>query len=56
MQAGKKRGYEIHTDSGKALADSLDRAADTNHPMVNRLLRMLTTRCMTQAVYFSAGI
>ncbi|KHJ76353.1 hypothetical protein OESDEN_24027 [Oesophagostomum dentatum] len=23
--------------------------------MMNRLLRMLTTRCMTQAVYFSAG-
>ena len=26
-----------------------------NHPYFNRLLRILTTRCMTQAVYFPAG-
>ena len=42
-------------DSNKELADSLDKAVIPNHPYFNRLLRILTTRCMTQAVYFAAG-
>ncbi|KJH49007.1 RNB-like protein [Dictyocaulus viviparus] len=55
IEAAKHRGIHINVSSGKALADSLNRAVDENNPMLNRLLRMLTTRCMTQAVYFSAG-
>ncbi|KAE9417136.1 hypothetical protein Angca_008174, partial [Angiostrongylus cantonensis] len=55
LEAAKQRGFSINVSSGKALADSLNRAVDENNPMLNRLLRMLTTRCMTQAVYFSAG-
>ncbi|CAI4231946.1 unnamed protein product [Auanema sp. JU1783] len=55
IEAAANRGFDIKTDSGKALADSLNRAVDSKNPMLNRLLRMLTTRCMTQAVYFSAG-
>ena len=42
-------------DSNKELADSLDKAVLPDHPYFNRLLRILTTRCMTQAVYFPAG-
>ncbi|KAK5968788.1 DIS3 exosome endoribonuclease and 3'-5' exoribonuclease [Trichostrongylus colubriformis] len=55
IEAAKQRGININVSSGKALADSLDHAVDEKNPMLNRLLRMLTTRCMTQAVYFSAG-
>lgn len=55
IEAAKQRGITIDVSSGKALADSLNRAVDERNPMLNRLLRMLTTRCMTQAVYFSAG-
>ncbi|KAK6018371.1 hypothetical protein OSTOST_16049, partial [Ostertagia ostertagi] len=55
FKAAKQRGININVSSGKALADSLDHAVDAKNPMLNRLLRMLTTRCMTQAVYFSAG-
>ncbi|CAD6199398.1 unnamed protein product [Caenorhabditis auriculariae] len=55
VEAARHRGFEVSVESGKALADSLDRCKDETNPMLNRLLRMLTTRCMTQAVYFSAG-
>lgn len=55
VEAARHRGFEILTESGKGLADSLNRCVDKRNPMLNRLLRMLTTRCMTQAVYFSAG-
>lgn len=46
----------MNVSSGKALAQSLDNAVDVNNPMLNTMLRMMTTRCMTQAVYFSSGI
>uniref|UniRef100_A0A1I7TQ84 Protein DIS3 homolog n=1 Tax=Caenorhabditis tropicalis TaxID=1561998 RepID=A0A1I7TQ84_9PELO len=55
VEAARHRGFEIIVESGKGLADSLNRCVDAKNPMLNRLLRMLTTRCMTQAVYFSAG-
>ncbi|KAI3362729.1 hypothetical protein L3Q82_001793 [Scortum barcoo] len=47
---------EIHTDSAKALADSLDVAKVDRFPYFNTLLRILTTRCMMQAVYFCSGM
>ncbi|CAB3409482.1 unnamed protein product [Caenorhabditis bovis] len=55
IEAARQRGFEIVVESGKGLADSLNRCVDERNPMLNRLLRMLATRCMTQAVYFSAG-
>ncbi|CAJ0584354.1 unnamed protein product, partial [Mesorhabditis spiculigera] len=55
IDAAQKKGFQVSTESGKALADSLDRCVDRQNPMTNTLLRMLTTRCMTQALYFSAG-
>uniref|UniRef100_A0A3Q2CZW2 DIS3-like exonuclease 1 n=1 Tax=Cyprinodon variegatus TaxID=28743 RepID=A0A3Q2CZW2_CYPVA len=39
----------------KALADSLDQAVDPEDPLVNRLLRMMATQAMSQALYFSTG-
>lgn len=41
--------------SNKALADSLDQAADPEDPLLNRLLRMMATQAMSQAMYFSTG-
>jgi exosome complex exonuclease DIS3/RRP44 len=46
----------MECDTGKNLADSLDRAHDKENPFFNTMLRMLTTRCMMQALYFCSGL
>ncbi|CAB1443589.1 unnamed protein product [Pleuronectes platessa] len=56
LKAAKSKNVEIHTDSAKALADSLDRAKVDGFPYFNTLLRILATRCMMQAVYFCSGM
>jgi exosome complex exonuclease DIS3/RRP44 len=48
-------GISLDTDTSKALADSLDRATVAKDQYFNNLVRILTTRCMMQAVYFSSG-
>lgn len=50
-----KKGMELHTDSSKALADSLDTCVDADEPFFNTLVRILATRCMTSAEYFCSG-
>lgn len=50
------QNVEIHTDSAKALADSLDKASVEGFLYFNTLLRILATRCMMQAVYFCSGM
>ncbi|XP_072963915.1 exosome complex exonuclease RRP44 homolog A [Typha angustifolia] len=47
-------GLDLDTSSSKALADSLDRAVNDD-PYFNKLIRIMATRCMTQAVYFCSG-
>ncbi|KAG7636481.1 Ribonuclease II/R [Arabidopsis thaliana x Arabidopsis arenosa] len=47
-------GLTLDVSSSKALADSLDRAVGED-PYFNKLIRILATRCMTQAVYFCSG-
>lgn len=47
-------GIDLDVSSSKALADSLDRALGDD-PYFNKLIRILATRCMTQAVYFYSG-
>ncbi|XP_055617537.1 exosome complex exonuclease RRP44 [Toxorhynchites rutilus septentrionalis] len=54
-KAATYQGFEIITTSGKQLATSLDLAVKTDNPYFNTLLRILTTRCMMQAVYFISG-
>uniref|UniRef100_A0A7N6B101 Exosome complex exonuclease RRP44 n=1 Tax=Anabas testudineus TaxID=64144 RepID=A0A7N6B101_ANATE len=56
LKAAKSKEVEIHTDSAKALADSLDVARVDGFPYFNTLLRILATRCMMQAVYFCSGM
>ncbi|KAI8844251.1 hypothetical protein BC829DRAFT_363903 [Chytridium lagenaria] len=55
MKAVEKKGIEIDPSSNKSLADSLDRATLPGDPYFNKLLRIMTTRCMMQAVYFCSG-
>ncbi|KAG6950818.1 hypothetical protein JG688_00013991 [Phytophthora aleatoria] len=62
----KAVGVELHVDTSKQLQDSLD-AADKeaaggkrkpgtkSNPYFNKLLRIMTTRCMMPASYFSSG-
>ncbi|PIA46664.1 hypothetical protein AQUCO_01500303v1 [Aquilegia coerulea] len=47
-------GLDLDVSSSKALADSLDRAVGDD-PYFNKLIRILATRCMPQAVYFCSG-
>ncbi|KAM7515994.1 hypothetical protein LguiA_005577 [Lonicera macranthoides] len=47
-------GLNLDMSSSKALADSLDRAVGDD-PYFNKLIRILATRCMSQAVYFCSG-
>ncbi|KAL2828912.1 hypothetical protein BDW59DRAFT_39372 [Aspergillus cavernicola] len=54
-QLTKKRNMRLDVSSSGALADSLDRCIDTGNPFFNTLVRILATRCMTSAEYFSAG-
>uniref|UniRef100_A0A4W4EGZ9 Exosome complex exonuclease RRP44 n=1 Tax=Electrophorus electricus TaxID=8005 RepID=A0A4W4EGZ9_ELEEL len=56
VKAAKSRDLEIHTDSAKALADSLNAAVLGGFPYFNTLLRILATRCMMQAIYFCSGM
>lgn len=51
----RKNGMSLSLESSKALADSLDRCVDANDPYFNTLLRIMSTRCMMAAEYFSAG-
>ncbi|KAB8349446.1 hypothetical protein FH972_023473 [Carpinus fangiana] len=50
-----KMGMDLKVDSSKALADSLDTCVDPQKPFINTLVRIMATRCMMSAEYFSAG-
>jgi len=49
------RGFEIDIENSKRLADSLDAAQSEDEPYFNKLLRILSTRCMSPAQYFCSG-
>ncbi|KAF2722811.1 RNB-domain-containing protein [Polychaeton citri CBS 116435] len=49
------KNMELRSDSSKAVADSLDTCVDPKEPFFNTLVRILATRCMTSAEYFSSG-
>lgn len=54
-ETARARGFSMDTRTNKALADSLDLAVDPQDQLVNRLLRMMATQAMSQALYFSTG-
>ncbi|CAH8437909.1 unnamed protein product [Schistosoma turkestanicum] len=49
------RGFVLDTNSNLSLANSLKFASDPNDPEVNKVVRQLVTRTMTNALYFSTG-
>ncbi|KAJ7151585.1 hypothetical protein C8R46DRAFT_1166474 [Mycena filopes] len=52
---GKRKGMTLDVSSSGALADSLDKCVDANEPAFNTLVRIMATRCMLSAEYFSSG-
>ncbi|KAL7675543.1 hypothetical protein ACOME3_001811 [Neoechinorhynchus agilis] len=55
INAARSKGVHLRTESGKALAESLNDAELSDNPYFNVMVRMLATRCMRQAVYFCSG-
>jgi exosome complex exonuclease DIS3/RRP44 len=55
VRAAKTWGFDVDISSGKSLNESLNKIVRPNDPIFNKVVRMLTTRCMTQAVYVSSG-
>lgn len=53
--AAKNRNFEINLFDGKSLSNSLEKAVDPTNEHLNLLIRMITTRCMSQALYFCSG-
>lgn len=51
----QKFGYQINTESSKSLAESLDSADKPKDPIFNKVIRILVTRCMNQALYFNTA-
>ena len=49
------RSLAIDIEDSKRLADSLDAAQIPSDPYINKLLRILSTRCMSPAQYFCSG-
>ncbi|KAF9945854.1 exosome catalytic subunit dis3 [Modicella reniformis] len=54
-KAVARMGITIDHSTSKALSESLDNAVIPGEPYFNKLLRILTTRYMMQAVYFCSG-
>ncbi|XP_052231000.1 exosome complex exonuclease RRP44-like isoform X2 [Dreissena polymorpha] len=56
MKAALSKGFKMNVSRGKDLADSLETATIPDDPYFNTMLRIMTTRCMMQAVYFCSGM
>ncbi|XP_076462182.1 LOW QUALITY PROTEIN: exosome complex exonuclease RRP44-like [Babylonia areolata] len=56
IKAAKSKGLQVNVSSGKELSESLDAAVFRRTRSSNTMLRIMTTRCMMQAVYFCSGM
>ena len=56
IKAAESQNIKINVENGKSLADSLETAICENNQYFNTMLRMLTTRCMMQALYICSGL
>lgn len=50
-----KFGMDISVETSKKFAESLDKANRPADPYFNKLVRIMATRCMNQAIYFPLG-
>ncbi|EDW83411.1 uncharacterized protein Dwil_GK22331 [Drosophila willistoni] len=55
VKAARYQGFEVDIESGLSLSHSLDKCVKVDNPYFNTMIRILTTRCMMQAVYFISG-
>ncbi|KAL4428262.1 hypothetical protein ABPG75_002351 [Micractinium tetrahymenae] len=55
LRAAAAVGASIDPSTSKSLAESLDGCVRADDPYFNKLIRIMATRCMTQAVYLSSG-
>jgi len=53
--AARNAEWKLDVSTSGALSASLDAAADPEDAYLNRLVRIMATRCMLQAQYFPAG-
>ncbi|BFU23029.1 exosome complex exonuclease, putative [Entamoeba histolytica HM-1:IMSS-B] len=51
----KHKGKSLDFSSSKALSESLDKCGTNEDPIIGKIMRILVTRCMQQAKYFSSG-
>lgn len=52
VAAARAVGIDLSVGTSKELADSLDRAHKESNPYLNKLLRILATRCMQQVCFY----
>lgn len=55
LSAAAAVGIRLDISSSKTLADTLDLAVKEDDPYFNKLLRIMSTRCMMPAQYFCSG-
>ncbi|GAB5030333.1 exosome complex exonuclease [Nannochloropsis oceanica] len=55
IAAAASRGFTLCVDDSRALQQSLDASTDKDDPYINRIVRILATRCMFPAQYFCSG-
>ncbi|MEW5299944.1 MAG: hypothetical protein WDW36_002913 [Sanguina aurantia] len=55
LNAASAAGFELDVQNSKALSDSLNNAVRPDDSYFNKLVRIMCTRCMTQALYFGSG-
>ncbi|KAA0201854.1 hypothetical protein HAZT_HAZT003168 [Hyalella azteca] len=55
LLACKSQAVELDVSSNKTLSDSLNKCEREGNPFFNSMLRIMTTRCMMQALYFCSG-
>ncbi|KAK3871019.1 hypothetical protein Pcinc_023815 [Petrolisthes cinctipes] len=55
LAAADSQNINLDVTSNKTLAESLNVATRDNNPFFNSMLRIMTTRCMMQALYFCSG-
>lgn len=48
-------GYNLDYTNSKTLANSLDKIKRKDDPFFNKLVRIMTTRCMHEAIYFCSA-
>jgi len=55
LKATAACGLNLDVATSKALAESLDHCVREGDTYFNKLVRIMATRCMTQAIYFGSG-